>query len=128
MLVHVSACRLRPLVVVDSLGSRPGRTGRARECTRRNSVWSHLHFWPIWPTVRSICIFLGWMKTLTAKDAKYGFGRLIDLARLEPVRVAKHGRPVVVVMAVEEFERLQILDRSALDKAKQGTRLKRLKK
>jgi prevent-host-death family protein len=47
------------------------------------------------------------MKTLTAKDAKYGFGRLIDLARAEPVLIAKHGRPVVVVMAVEEFERLR---------------------
>ena len=52
------------------------------------------------------------MKTLTAKDAKYGFGRLIDLARAEPVTVAKHGRPVVVVMAVEEFERLKTLDLS----------------
>ena len=52
------------------------------------------------------------MKTLTAKDAKYGFGRLIDLARTEPVTVAKHGRPVVVVMAIEEFERLKALDRS----------------
>jgi prevent-host-death family protein len=50
------------------------------------------------------------MKTLTAKDAKYGFGRLIDLARAEPVAVAKHGRPVVVVMAVEEFERLKAVD------------------
>ncbi len=40
------------------------------------------------------------MKTLTAKDAKYGFGRLIDLARAEPVVVAKHGHPVVLVMAV----------------------------
>ena len=50
------------------------------------------------------------MKTLTAKDAKYGFGRLIDRARAEPVAVAKHGRPVVVVMAVEEFERLKALD------------------
>ncbi len=39
------------------------------------------------------------MQTLTAKDAKYGFGRLIDLARAGPVGVAKHGRPVVVVMA-----------------------------
>ncbi len=46
------------------------------------------------------------MKTLTAKDAKYGFGRLIDLARAEPVVIAKHGRPVVVVVAVEEYERL----------------------
>ena len=50
------------------------------------------------------------MKTLTAKDAKYGFGRLIDLARAEPVAVSKHGRPVVVVMAIEEFERLMALE------------------
>lgn len=47
------------------------------------------------------------MQTLSAKDAKYGFGRLIDLARVEPVAVAKHGRPVVVVMAVEEYDRLR---------------------
>jgi len=47
------------------------------------------------------------MQTLSAKDAKYGFGRLIDLARTEPVAVAKHGRPVVVVMAVEEYDRLR---------------------
>jgi PHD/YefM family antitoxin component YafN of YafNO toxin-antitoxin module len=30
-----------------------------------------------------------------------------------PVAVAKHGRPVVVVMAVEEFERLKALDAPA---------------
>jgi prevent-host-death family protein len=47
------------------------------------------------------------MKTLTAKDAKYGFGRLIDLVRVEPLTVTKHGRAVVVVMAAEEFERLK---------------------
>ena len=45
------------------------------------------------------------MQTLTAKDAKYGFGRLMDLARAEPVTIAKHGRPVVVVMSVEETRR-----------------------
>ncbi len=44
------------------------------------------------------------MKTLTAKDAKYGFGRLIDLAGAEPVAVARTGRPVVVVMAVEKLD------------------------
>jgi prevent-host-death family protein len=53
------------------------------------------------------------MRILTAKDAKYGFGRLIDLARAEPIAVAKHGRPVVVVLSVEEFERLNALDVSA---------------
>ena len=53
------------------------------------------------------------MRSMTAKDAKYGFGKLIDLARAEPVAVAKHGRPVVVVMAIEEFERLKALDQSS---------------
>ena len=53
------------------------------------------------------------MQTLSAKDAKYGFGRLIDLARAEPVAVAKHGRPVVVVLSVEEYERLKALDTPA---------------
>lgn len=47
-----------------------------------------------------------WMKTLTAKDAKYGFGRLIDLARAEPVTIAKRGHPVVVVTSIEEYEPL----------------------
>ena len=47
------------------------------------------------------------MQTLTATDAKYGFGRLMDLARAEPVMIAKHGRPVVVVTSVEEYERLK---------------------
>ncbi len=50
------------------------------------------------------------MQTLSAKDAKYGFGRLIDLARAEPVAVSKHGRPVVVVLSVEEYGRLKALD------------------
>ena len=58
------------------------------------------------------------MKTLTAKDAKYSFGRLIDLARAEPVTVTKHGRPVVVVMAVEEFERVRALDTPASPRTK----------
>ena len=40
---------------------------------------------------------------------KYGFSRLIDLASAEPIVVAKHGRPVVVVLSVEEYERLRAL-------------------
>ncbi len=46
------------------------------------------------------------MKTMSARDAKNAFGMLIDTARAEPVMVEKHGRPVVVVLSVEEFERL----------------------
>lgn len=44
------------------------------------------------------------MQILTAKDAKYSFGRLIDLTRTASVAAAEHGRPVVVV-AIEEYER-----------------------
>lgn len=47
------------------------------------------------------------LRNISAKDAKYGFGRLIDLARAEPVTVEKHGRPVVVVLSIEEYERLR---------------------
>lgn len=47
------------------------------------------------------------LQSISAKDAKYGFGRLIDLARAEPVTVEKHGRPVVVVLSIEEYERLR---------------------
>jgi len=46
------------------------------------------------------------MKTMSAKDAKNSFGLLLDQARAEPVQVEKHGRPVVVVMSVEQFEKL----------------------
>mgnify|MGYP003629208544 CR=1 FL=1 len=46
------------------------------------------------------------MQSMSARDAKNAFGRLIDMARAQPVAVEKYGRPVVVVMAVEEFERL----------------------
>ena len=49
------------------------------------------------------------MKTMAARDAKNGFGYLIDLARAEPVTIEKHGRPVVVVLSIEEFERLKAL-------------------
>lgn len=46
------------------------------------------------------------MKTMSAKDAKNGFGLLLDTARAEPVTIEKHGRPVVVVVAAEVYERL----------------------
>lgn len=46
------------------------------------------------------------MQHISARDAKNGFGRLIDLARAAPVSVEKYGRPVVVVLSVEEYERL----------------------
>lgn len=52
------------------------------------------------------------MHTQSAKDAKYHFGRLIDTARAEPVVIEKHGRPVVVVLAIEEYQRLVAIEAS----------------
>lgn len=46
------------------------------------------------------------MKNMSAKDAKNEFGFLLDTARAEPVTIEKHGRPVAVVISVEEYERL----------------------
>ena len=57
------------------------------------------------------------MQTLSARDAKYNFGRLIDTARAEPVTVEKHGRAVVVVLAVEEYERLKTIESKQRPKA-----------
>jgi prevent-host-death family protein len=47
------------------------------------------------------------MKSMSAKDAKNGFGLLLDTARAEPVLIEKYGRAVVVVLSVEEYERLK---------------------
>ncbi len=46
------------------------------------------------------------MKHLSAAEAKNAFGHLIDLARHEAVLIEKHNRPVVVVISIEEYNRL----------------------
>lgn len=46
------------------------------------------------------------MRSMAARDAKNGFGHPIDLARARPVTIEKHGRPVVVVLSIEQFTRL----------------------
>ena len=78
-------------------------------CTSKARTRNPLCFGPIWPKMDR-ALAGSRLKTLSAKDAKYGFGRLIDVARAEPVAVAKHGRPVVVVMAVKEYERLKFFE------------------
>jgi prevent-host-death family protein len=46
------------------------------------------------------------MKIMSARMAKNAFGLMIDAARAEPVLIEKHGRGVVMVISVEEYERL----------------------
>ncbi len=62
------------------------------------------------------------MKTMSAREAKNAFGLMIDTARAEPVLIEKHGRGVVVVVvAVEEYERLSVQSGRA-EKGETGTK------
>ncbi len=47
------------------------------------------------------------MKTFTALEAKNRFGQVIDAAQREPVTVTRQGRPSVVILSAEEYERRQ---------------------
>ena len=63
------------------------------------------------------------MKTMLAREAKNAFGLMIDTARAEPVRIEKHGRGVVMVIAVQEYERLAgepTTDRRTIPNEKKG--------
>jgi prevent-host-death family protein len=61
------------------------------------------------------------MKTMSAREAKNAFGLMIDTARAEPVLIEKHGRGVVMVIAVEEYERLSVQS-GRTDKGEMGTK------
>jgi len=61
------------------------------------------------------------MKTMSAREAKNAFGLMIDTARAEPVLIEKHGRGVVMVIAVEEYERLSVQS-GRTDKGATGTK------
>ncbi len=50
------------------------------------------------------------MRTVAAREAKNEFGRLLDTAQREPVTIERHGRPVAVVLSIEDYERFEALD------------------
>jgi prevent-host-death family protein len=45
----------------------------------------------------------------SVQDAKNRFSEVVEAARREPQTITKHGKPAVVVMAVDEYERLRKL-------------------
>ena len=47
-------------------------------------------------------------------NAKARFGELLDQARREPVTIEKHGRPVAVMLSIEDYEELEALKLSRL--------------
>lgn len=61
------------------------------------------------------------MKTITAIEAKNRFGQLIDAAQRQPVTVTKQGRPSIIVMSVEDYQRRKNRAWKNLLKVMQGT-------
>jgi antitoxin Phd len=47
----------------------------------------------------------------SVQDAKNRFSEVVEAARRQPQTVTKHGKPAVVVLAVEEYEKLRELQR-----------------
>jgi prevent-host-death family protein len=50
--------------------------------------------------------------TWSVQEAKNRFSEVVEAARRKPQTVTKHGKPAVVVIAVEEYDRLRQLDRA----------------
>jgi antitoxin Phd len=47
----------------------------------------------------------------SVQDAKNRFSAVVEAARSGPQTVTKHGKPAVVIMAADEYERLKKLEK-----------------
>ena len=47
------------------------------------------------------------MLTLTSVEAQNRFGQLLDAAQREPVAITRRGRPVAMLVAMQDYEALQ---------------------
>ena len=56
------------------------------------------------------------MVEISATDAKNKFGKLLEMARKEPVRIQKNGRDVAVMVSAEDFDAMA--ERSASAKVR----------
>lgn len=50
--------------------------------------------------------------TWSVQDAKNRFSEVVEAAQRKPQTVTKHGKPAVVVVAADDYERLRHLERS----------------
>jgi prevent-host-death family protein len=50
------------------------------------------------------------MTTTSASDFQKRLGEFTDLARREPVMITRHGRPSLVLLAAEDYERLKVIE------------------
>lgn len=56
------------------------------------------------------------MKKIASTKAKSNFGELLDTAQREPVTIEKQGRPVAVVVSIEDFKQSELLKIEALER------------
>ncbi|PVZ86627.1 antitoxin [Serratia sp. S1B] len=49
------------------------------------------------------------MNTLSANEAKTHFGELLIKAQRAPIQISKNGKPVAVVISVDEYEMIEVL-------------------
>lgn len=65
------------------------------------------------------------MKALSANEAKTQFGNLLLNAQREPVQINKNGKPVAVMMSIDDYQGIESLKLKLLQdrakKAKQDT-------
>lgn len=54
------------------------------------------------------------LKDIPAAEVARNFAKVSDRALKEPVRITSHGRPRLVLLSVEEYERLKRRDRVAV--------------
>jgi prevent-host-death family protein len=59
------------------------------------------------------------MKSVTALEAKTRFGEVIEAAQRQPISVTRNGRPSVVIISAESYDRRQ---RVARERLKQSLR------
>jgi prevent-host-death family protein len=57
------------------------------------------------------------MKRMSSTDAKTHFGELLDMAQREPVTIHKKGRPVAVMLSVQDFAAHEAMKRTLLQQA-----------
>ena len=49
------------------------------------------------------------MKALSANEAKTQFGNLLLNAQREPVQINKNGKPVAVMMSMDDYKEIEVL-------------------
>jgi prevent-host-death family protein len=54
------------------------------------------------------------MKTITALEAKTRLGEVLETAQRQPVSITRNGRPSVVVISAESYQRRQRMARDRL--------------